>query len=62
MYQVRSRAFVDAPGEAVERYVEDGIATFTECLHVQGAKQAELYYEEVLAPQIMKPAYNILVK
>ena len=41
----------NAAGEAVERYVEDDIATFVKCLHVQGLKQTELYYEEVFAPQ-----------
>ena len=52
----------NATGEGVDRYVEDGIATFTECVHVQGVKQSELYYEEVFAPQVMEPAYNIWVK
>ena len=52
----------NATGETVERYVEDGIATFTECLHVQGVKQTELYYEEVFAPELIEPAYNIWVK
>ncbi len=50
------------PGEGIERYVSDGIATFTRSLHVQGTKQAEIYYEEVFSPMVMKPAYNIWVR
>lgn len=52
----------NAAGQVVERYVEDGIATFSKCLHLQSIKQTQLYYEEVFAPQVMQPAYNIWVK
>ena len=31
----------------IERYVEDGIATFVNNLHVQGIKQKKIFYEEV---------------
>jgi hypothetical protein len=47
--------------QGIERYVEDGIATFTKCLHIQGMKQKEMYWEEVLAPSVMLPVYNVWV-
>ena len=31
----------------IERYVEDGIATFVNNIHVQGIKQGQIYYEEI---------------
>ena len=31
----------------IERYVEDGIATFVNNLHVQGIRQKEVFYEEI---------------
>lgn len=31
----------------IERYVEDGIATFVNNLHVQGIRQNKIFYEEV---------------
>ena len=31
----------------IERYVEDGIATFVNNLHVQGLRQKEVFYEEI---------------
>lgn len=39
----------------------DGIATISENVHLQGARQKELYYEEVFTPSVMRPAYNIFV-
>jgi len=45
----------------VDRYVEDGIATFVHNLHIQGVKQKEVYYEEVFSPTVMQPAYNVFV-
>ena len=32
-----------ADGAGIERYVEDGIATFAENIHVQGIKQVQVY-------------------
>jgi len=49
-------------GEGIERYVEDGIATFTKSLHLQGLKQAELYYEEVAYPGKTQSGYNVFVQ
>jgi hypothetical protein len=46
----------------IERYVEDGIATFTKNLHVQGIKQRELYWEEMLSPGAIQSTYNVWVK
>ena len=46
----------------VDRYVEDGIATFTRSLHVQGLHQNEVYYEEVFSPSVMQPTFNVWVK
>jgi hypothetical protein len=45
----------------IERYVEDGIATFTKNLHVQGIKQKELYWEEMLNPGAVQSTYNVWV-
>jgi hypothetical protein len=45
----------------IERYVEDGIATFTKNLHVQGIKQKELYWEEMLNPGAVQSSYNVWV-
>ena len=50
------------PGREVDRYVEDGIATFTDSLHMQGLRQREIYYEEVFSPNVMTPAYNVWVQ
>ena len=49
-------------GEGVDRYFSDGIATFSENIHVQGIRQAELYYEEMFSPTLMQPTYNVFVK
>ena len=46
----------------VERYVSDGIATFADCLRVQGVRQAEVYYEETFSSAIMQPTYNVFVR
>ena len=45
----------------IERYVEDGIATFTKNLHVQGIRQRELYWEEMLSPGAVQSTYNVWV-
>ena len=47
--------------EGIERYVEDGIATFTKNLHLQGIKQKELYWEEMLNPGAVQSTYNVWV-
>ena len=52
----------DAYGGGIDRYVSDGIATFSENIHTQGLKQAELYYEEMFSPQAMRPFYNVFVQ
>lgn len=47
----------------IDRYVEDGIATFSNNIHIQGIRQAESYYEEMYDPKNpMKPYYNVWVK
>ena len=48
--------------DGVERYVEDGIATFVDNLHIQGVRQKVVYYEEVFSAQIMQPTFNVWVK
>ena len=50
------------PANPIDRYVEDGIATFTGSLHMQGVRQKEIYYEEVFSPSVMTPAYNVWVQ
>ena len=47
--------------EGIERYVEDGIATFTKNLHLQGVKQKELYWEEMLNPGAVQSTYKVWV-
>jgi hypothetical protein len=49
-------------GEGLERYVEDGIATFTKALHIQGIKQSEVYYEEVAYPGRTNTGFNVFVQ
>ena len=49
-------------GEGVDRYIEDGIATFSKNLHIQGIRQQETYYEEVWDPSLMQSFYNVWVK
>jgi len=49
-------------GDGIERYFSDGIATFSENIHVQGIKQAALYYEEMFSPVVMQSTYNVFVK
>ena len=41
--------------------MEDGIATFIKNIHLQGASQTEVYYEEVFSPTSMRSAYNVFV-
>lgn len=50
------------PSSPIDRYVEDGIATFTDNLHMQGIRQKEIYYEEVFSPAVMTPAYSVWVQ
>jgi hypothetical protein len=46
----------------VDRYVEDGIATFVDSLHMQGVRQKEVYYyEEIFSPSVMQPTFNVFV-
>jgi len=48
---------------SIERYIEDGIATFTRNIHIQGIRQVESYYEEMHDPtNPMKPFYNAWVQ
>jgi hypothetical protein len=51
-----------AAGEGIDRYFSDGIATFSENIHVQGIRQAELYYEEMFSPTLIQSTYNVFVK
>ena len=51
-----------ANDEGIERYFSDGIATFSENIHVQGIRQAELYYEEMFSHTVMHSTYNVFVK
>jgi hypothetical protein len=51
-----------AAGEGIDRYFSDGIATFSENLHVQGIRQAEIFYEEMFSPTLMQSTYNVFVK
>ena len=44
----------------IERYVEDGIATFVNNLHVQGIRQKKIFYEEV-PYRGNGTAYNVFV-
>jgi len=46
----------------VDRYVSDGIATYADCLRMQGVRQAEVYYEETFNPATMQPTYNVFVR
>ena len=49
-------------GQGIDRYFSDGIATFSENIHVQGIRQAELYYEEMFSPTLIQSTYNVFVK
>lgn len=49
-------------GDRIDRYVSDGIATFTNTLHVRGMRQTDIYYEEEFSSTIARPAYNVWVK
>ena len=51
-----------AADEGIDRYFSDGIATFSENIHVQGIRQDELYYEEMFSPAVMQSSYNVFVK
>lgn len=48
--------------DPIDRYVSEGIAFFTESLHLQGVKQVEIYYEENFSPAYMQSTYNVWVK
>jgi hypothetical protein len=43
----------------IDRYVEDGIATFVNNLHIQGLRQKQIYHEEV--SNSGRPSYNVFV-
>jgi hypothetical protein len=47
---------------SIDRYVEDGLATFAENLHIQGIRQKQVYYEEIFAASEMQPAFNVWVR
>jgi hypothetical protein len=47
--------------DGVDRYVEDGIATFTNKLHLQGIRQKAIYYEENFSPSTMHSYFNVFV-
>ena len=49
-------------GDRLDRYVSDGIATFTKALHIQGVRQTDIFYEETFSPSVARPAYNVWVK
>ena len=51
-----------AAGQGINRYFSDGIATFSENIHVQGIRQSELYYEKMFSPTLMQSTYNVFVK
>ena len=44
----------------IERFVEDGIATLVNNLHLQGIRQKEVYFEKTQANQ-GRPTYNVFV-
>ena len=46
----------------VDRWVSDGIAVFVDNLQMQGARQREVYYEEMFSPALMMPTYNVFVR
>ena len=46
----------------IDRYIQDGIATFTRDLHIQGTRQTESYYEEMYDPVSQNTFYNAWVK
>ena len=48
--------------DGVDRYVGDGIASFSGNLHLQGIRQAEIYYEEIFNPAVNRPMFNIWVR
>ena len=45
----------------VERYVEDGIATFVNNLYLQGVRQKEVYCEELPSQSGFQSTYNVFV-
>ena len=47
---------------SVDRYVSDGIAAVSKAVHVQGVKQSEVYYEQVMSVSEMQPTYNVFVR
>jgi len=58
-------SYVQASNSAaggIDRYVEDGLATFAENIHVQGVRQKEVYYEEIFAASEMQPAFNVWIR
>ena len=46
----------------IDRYINDGVAVFSKNIHVQGIRQAEVYYEEVWHSQMMQSMYNAFVR
>jgi hypothetical protein len=46
----------------VERFVEDGLATFVEGLHLQGIRQIRVHYEKMFSAGVMQATYNVWVQ
>jgi len=52
----------NAGTDGVDRYVGDGIASFSDNLHLQGIRQTEIYYEEIFNPAVNRLMFNIWVR
>lgn len=50
-----------AHGGGVDRFVSDGYAAVVDNIHVQGVRQADLYYEEEFSPVSMSERFNVFV-
>jgi len=48
------------PTSEVNRYIEDGIASFSRLVHVP-IRQKKIYYEEFFSPTTMQSTYNVWV-
>ena len=51
---------INTGSAGIERFVEDGIATLVNNLHLQGIRQKEVYFEKAQANQ-GRPTYDVFV-
>lgn len=48
--------------DGIDRWLSDGLAAFVNNLHIQGARQRQVYYEEKFSPVLMATTYDVFLR